>query len=316
MASSGFVAGIDFGGTSVKVGVVDEDGRVRARDSLDLNPRASAGQILDNVAGCLERLLSGSRPAIRIDAVGIGNPGFTDKSTGVLIGGCPNIPTLQGSSVQAFMAQRFGVPAFADNDATCAAGGELAFGAGRAYANFALITLGTAIGGGLVLDGRIYRGARGFAAELGHICLDCNGPWCECGSRGCFEQYASATAIVRGYAERCRKRGAAAENLSARDVVQRACAGDRLAVECLEEAAGRIAQAFGTLCNILNLEACIIGGGLSQAGDVLLEPVRRRLADFTWPVIGQGVKVIAAELRNDAGILGAAAQVMERSAHR
>ena len=194
-----------------------------------------------------------------------------------------------------------------------AAAGELAFGAGRRYANFVLITVGTAIGGGLVLGGRVYRGSRGFAAEIGHLCVSPGGLWCNCGSRGCFEQYASGTAIARVYAEKLRKRGMpATEGLTPQAVVERARAGDCLAVDTLEEAGAWIAQAFGSILNILDLEACIVGGGVSQAGEMLLEPIRRRLPDHCWRQIGDGVKVVAAELRNDAGILGAAAQALER----
>jgi glucokinase len=139
------------------------------------------------------------------------------------------------------------------------------------------------------------------------------GLWCNCGSRGCFEQYASGTAIARIYGEKRRKRGGAGpEKATPLEVVENARAGDRLAIDVIEEAGKCIAQAFGSILNILDLEACIVGGGVSQAGDLLLEPIRRHLPDYCWPQICQGVTVAAAELRNDAGILGAAAQALER----
>ena len=209
------------------------------------------------------------------------------------------------------MAKCFGVPALADNDATCAATGELVFGAGRSYRNFALITIGTGIGGGLVLDGRVFRGARGYAGELGHMCLDPHGPWCICGSRGCFEQYSSGSALQASYNRKAAKRGLHPAP-TVKVVVDKATEGDPLAVQVIQEAAARIAQAFGTLANILNLEACIVGGGVSRAGNILLDPIRARLPDFCWPPIGRSVEVRAAELYNDAGVLGAAAQVIER----
>jgi glucokinase len=205
------------------------------------------------------------------------------------------------------------VPAFAENDATAAAAGELSFGAGRRFRSFLLITIGTAIGGGLVLGGTVYRGSRGFAGEIGHVCMDPDGLWCNCGSRGCFEQYASAPAIARLFEEKLRKRSIAIDTeMSAKLVVERALAGDALALDTLDETARWIAQAFGTLLNVLDLEACMIGGGVSDAGETLLSPVRRHLPDFCWPQVGKDVKIVAAELRNDAGILGAAAQAMER----
>jgi glucokinase len=215
--------------------------------------------------------------------------------------------------VQQYLARAFDIPAFAENDATSAAAGELAFGAGRSFSSFVLITVGTAIGGGLVLNGKVFRGWRGFAGEIGHLCVSRDGLWCNCGSRGCLEQYASGTAILRIYEEKMRKRGRKQGSAATtQEVVDRAAAGDPCARDTIEEAGAWIAQAFGSLLNILDLEACIVGGGVSEAGEVLLEPIRRHLPDHCWPQIGDGVSVRAAELRNDAGILGAAAQAYER----
>jgi glucokinase len=306
-------AGIDFGGTSAKIGLVDRTGRIVARTQVVMDPRQDFEAIVDPVAQALRTLVAPVAPGDGLCAIGIGTPGFIDKSDGRLIGGCNNIPSLQKRSVQEYLARAFRVPAFADNDATCAAAGELLFGAGRNFSSFVLITLGTAIGGGLVLDGRVYRGWRGFAGEIGHLCVNPRGRWCDCGSRGCFEMYASGKAIARTYSEKARRRGGAPEaELQTRDVVERARAGDRCAQDTLEETGEWIAQAFGSLLNVLDVEACLVGGGVSEAGEVLLEPIRRRLPDHCWPQIGSGVTVLAAGLRNDAGILGAAAQAFER----
>jgi glucokinase len=306
-------AGIDFGGTSAKIGLVDPTGAIVARDSVALDPAESYDAIVQSVSRCLHGLLSRSKGTGSLATIGIGTPGFIDKKEGRIVGGSENIPALQDRSVQQALEKTFSVPAFAENDATAAAAGELAFGAGRRYGSFVLITLGTAIGGGLVLGGRVYRGSRGFAGEIGHLCMVPGGLWCNCGSRGCFEQYASGTAIARIYSEKLKKRDApGAECLTPKDVVERARTGDALAIDTLEEAGAWIAQAFGSILNILDLEACIVGGGVSQAGDILLEPIRRRLPDHCWRQIGHGVTVVGAELRNDAGILGAAAQALER----
>jgi glucokinase len=307
-------AGVDFGGSSVKVGLVDRRGGIHARETIEIDPRASFEGILEPVVHGLRRLAAGIEKGSSLRTVGIGTPGFTDTGTGVLVGGCENIPRLRGNSIQGFLADALGVPGYADNDATVAAAGELLFGAGRKYRNFVLVTLGTAIGGGLVLDGKVFRGARGFAAEIGHLCVDPNGVWCNCGSRGCLEQYASGTAMVRLYAEKAKKRGAELPGraLTPKDIVDRAGTGDPVARDTIEEAGRFLAQAFGTILNLLNLEACIVGGGVSRAGEILLEPVRRHLADHCWPLIGQGVEVVTAQLLNDAGIVGAAAQAFER----
>jgi glucokinase len=308
-------AGIDFGGSSAKIGLVNRRGRISARTALAMNPGESFEGIVAPVAAALRGLLAEHGEGLRMVTIGIGTPGFIDKKEGLLVGGCNNIPSLQRRSVQRYLGDAFGVPAFAENDATSAAAGELAYGAGRRFRNFLMITLGTAIGGGIVIDGKVYRGSRGFAAEIGHLCVNHGGLWCDCGSRGCFEQYASGTAIARIYAEKLRKRGCPPGGaVTPKTVTEAAIAGDPIALDVMEETGEWIAQALGSLLNILDLEACIIGGGVSEAGEVLLEPVRRRLPDFCWPQIGHGVQVVAAELRGDAGILGAAAQAFERAA--
>jgi glucokinase len=306
-------AGIDFGGTSAKIGLVDRTGTIHARAHVATDARESFEGIVGPVAETLRALIAKEARGLKLVTIGIGTPGFIDKTQGVLVGGCENLPALQKRSVSQSLQREFDVPAFAENDATSAAAGELAFGAGRSFSSFALITIGTAIGGGLILDGKVYRGWRGFAGEIGHLCVNPGGLWCNCGSRGCFEQYASGTAIVRLFSEKLRKRGAdPGSSLSTRDVVDRGKAGDECALDTLEEAGAWIAQAFGSLLNILDLQACIVGGGVSEAGETLLEPIRRHLPDNCWPQIARGVSVKAAELRNDAGILGAAAQAFER----
>jgi glucokinase len=303
---------VDFGGSSAKVGLVDRRGGILAKETVPIDAREDFERIVEPVESCIEGLAKRHGDRGRLIAIGVGTPGFIEEGSGRIVGGCENIPALQGRSLPEHMGGALGVPVFADNDANCAAAGELAFGAGRRFSSFAFITLGTGIGGGLVFNKRIFRGARGFAAEIGHMSLDPSGLQCNCGSRGCLEQYASGPAIVALYQEKRKKRELPAPILSPKEIADRARGGDSLAVETFDETGRWIAQALGTLLNLLNLEACILGGGISQAGDVVLEPVRRHLPDFIWPIVGAGVSIIAAHLSNDAGILGAAAQALER----
>ena len=307
-----YAAGVDFGGSSAKIGLIARDGSVLARETVSIDARADFDTVLGRVARRLGALVSERPRSDRLVVAGIGTPGFIDKRGGIVVGGSDNIPCLQNRSPQSFLERALGVPAFSENDATAAAAGELAFGAGRKFANFLLITLGTAIGGGLVLGGKVYRGSRGFAGELGHVCVVSDGLLCNCGSRGCFEQYASGTAIVRTYVEKMRKRGCNSPAATAKTVADNARSGDLQARETIEEAGRYIAQALGTILNVLDLEACLLGGGVAEAGDILLEPVQQRLPDYCWPQIAKGVQVLPAELGNDAGIRGAAAQALER----
>lgn len=307
------VIGIDIGGTAAKLGIVLSNGEIVEKDRAEIDAQASFMEIVTPIVDKVRELQCHTEEIGRCRAIGLCAPGFTNKANGVLVEGSKNIPAFEGKSLVNELKNEFRMPVFADNDATAAAAAELLFGAGKKYIHFALITLGTGIGGGLVLDGKVYRGSKGFAGEIGHICVDPNGRWCNCGSRGCFEQYASGTALVRVYAEKLRKRKLPKPDaLTARKVVYLAQRNDPLAVESIDEIARFIAQVFGGLINALNLEACIIGGGMSQAGDVLLQPIRRNIMDFTWPLLVKDVKVMAAKLQNDAGLLGAAAQAFER----
>ncbi|MCK5007017.1 MAG: ROK family protein [Spirochaetales bacterium] len=314
--SNRFFCGIDFGGTAAKIGIVDEKGNLTATERVEI----SAGDGYDDIFGEVAKKIRSlcGKLGVSLEAIGIGSPGFIDRSEGRVLQGSENLPVFKNRSLVKNLSDDFALPVFADNDANCAAAGELKFGVGAGYESFVMITLGAGVGGALVLEGRVFRGTRGLAGEIGHICLDPQGPFCTCGSRGCFEQYASASAIERSYLEKCGKRATGpvgptgAEPVTAEVVFQRAREGDGCAIEAVRETAQHIARVFGNLVNVFNPEACIIGGGISAAGEELLEPVTQYIADFAWPLPLSGVKIHTAALQNEAGILGAAAQCLER----
>lgn len=314
MGEGELAAGIDLGGTAIKMGLVDAGGRIVSREAVEIDAAAPYDRIAGQMVRGLSRLAEGA--AGRLAAIGLGTPGFIDAETGVIEEGVRNIPALEGRSlVPAFRDETAfrGVPVYADNDATCAAAGELRFGAGRSFRHFVLITLGAGVGGGLVLDGQVYRGARGFAGEIGHMVVQPLGEWCNCGSRGCLERYASGPAILRRYRDRCAKRGVTApESLTVKEVFELERQGDPLAADTIDEAARAIAQVFGSLTNLLNPQALIVAGGISRAGERLLAPIRRHLPDFTWPRLTKELAVLAGRLQEDAGLIGAAAQALER----
>jgi predicted NBD/HSP70 family sugar kinase len=213
--------------------------------------------------------------------------GSGDMVAGVDLGGSENIPAMLGRSPSAYLREKLGAPAWVDNDATCAAAAELAYGAGRGLNSFLLVTVGTGIGGGLVLGGRVWRGVRGFAGEIGHVSLDPRGHPCPCGSRGCLEQYASGPAIVRAWKERAGSRAETAA--SPLEVARLARRGDPAALAAFAAAGRAVGQALGAAVNLLDIEALLIGGGVAE-----------------------GVRVIAAKFGNDAGLVGAAALAWER----
>jgi glucokinase len=250
------------------------------------------------------RLLSDRKP----EAVGIATPGYADPSTGTLIDGANNVPALRRHSLPAFVAQRLGAPAFIDNDGTCATLGEMRFGAGRPFDRFVLITIGTGIGGGVVVGRRVVTGTGGMPAVIGALCLDSDGPTNYSGIPGTFERLASAAAFVGWYKSRSGRRDAS----SAEDVLRLAACRDAIAEAAVDGVAQTIAQAFGVMTNLLNLEVCIIGGGVSAAGEILLGAVRHHLARFTWPSLHRNVRVLLAYHGNDVGLIGAAVMAAER----
>ena len=325
-----YFCGVDFGGTAAKIGIVDEQGKLFGTEHQDILPSQSYEDIFGIVAHYIRRRCR--ELDVNVTAIGVGSPGFIDRTEGRVLQGSENLPVFKNRSLVNYLREDFMLPVFADNDANCAAAGELMFGIGVGYDSFVMITLGAGVGGALVLDGRVFRGTRGLAGEIGHLCLDAQGPFCSCGSRGCLEQYVSTWAIERSDREKVAKRAGAASTgtrpvkasggssgrkpgnqpITAETVFGRAKAGDPLAVEVVRETAEHIARAFGSLVNIFNPQACIIGGGISAAGKALLEPVQERIADFAWPLPLQDVKIQIAALQNDAGVLGAAAQCLER----
>ena len=301
------IAGLDFGGTAVKIGLISADGTVMSKTEMAFDPKKSFADLLDSVCDSVQSLQTSAK--VELAAVGISTPGYARSDSGVLIDGTHNVPVLKGRSLPAALGDRLRLPAFIDNDGTCAASGELLFGAGRRYNNFVLITLGTGIGGGVVVDRRVVTGRDGLPPEIGAICLDPDGPVNYSGIPGTFERLASASGIVEIYGSESNR---PPMGISPRDVFHRAAKGDTAAAATVDRVGRYIAQAFGIMINLLNLEACIIGGGISKAGNPLLEAVRRHLPAFTWPLLYRNAHVLLARLGNDTGMIGAATMAAQR----
>jgi glucokinase len=301
------VAGLDFGGTAVKIGLIAADGTVMSKSELAFDPKKSFEVLVNSVCDAVQTLQTSARA--ELTAVGISTPGYARPDSGVLIDGTHNVPALKGQSLPAALGDRLRLPAFIDNDGTCATIGELLFGAGRRFSNFVLITIGTGIGGGVVVGRQVVTGRDGLPPEIGAICLDPDGPINYSGIPGTFERLACASGIVEIYdAESNRP----TIGISAREVFLRAATGDTAAVTTVDRTARYIAQAFGIMINLLNLEACIIGGGLSKAGKPLLEAVHHHLSAFTWPMLHRNAEVMLARLGNDTGMVGAATMAAQR----
>jgi len=301
------IMGLDFGGTAVKIGLVSGEGAVLGKTSAAFAREKSFEELVDSVWDSIQRLFSSLKADLT--AIGIATPGFAEPDTGLLIDGANNVPALRGRSLPAALGGRLGLPAFIDNDGTCAVTGEMIFGAGRGFRNFVLITLGTGIGGGLVVNRQVVTGRAGLPPEIGAICLDPDGPTNYSGIPGTFESLACASGMINLYRTLS---GQVETKVTPQDIFGLAERGNKAASATVDHVGRYIAQAFGIMINLLNLEACLIGGGISAAGQLLLDAVRRHLPSYTWPMLYRQARVLLAELGNDAGWIGAAAMAAQR----
>lgn len=302
--------GIDLGGTKMLLGVLDPDSRV-----LWESRESSTGQSEEELVEMLVSEVAEAREArTAVAAVGLGIPATIDRAEGVAVSAV-NL-SIDNLPIRDLMEQRTGVPAFIDNDANVAALAEHLYGAARGAGNAVMLTVGTGIGGGLILGGELYRGANGAGAELGHMVIDIDGPRCQgnCPGRGCIETLASGTALGReGRAAAEREPGSALGRIAAegravdgRAVTEAALGGDEAAVRVFDLIGYRLGAALASLANIFEPEVIVIGGGVISAGDLLLEPARAELLARALPPMNR-TPVLAAQLGGDAGMIGAAA---------
>ena len=309
------VIGIDAGGTKLLGGVVEESLAVRDRVH-----RFWRGESRDEVLDVMVEAIEEARAAAgEVDAVGLGIPAIVDAASGTSEWST-HLP-LEGVRVRELMAERLGLPVYVDNDANLALLAESRAGAARGASHAVMLTLGTGIGGGLLLDGRLYRGARGGGAELGHVVVDLDGPPCQggCPNRGCLEALASGSAIGRegaaaGVAAPDSALGRAVaegREITGAFVTELAHDGDPAAREVLTRVGRWLGAGVSGLINAFQPEVVVIGGGAIAAGDLLLDPAREEVAARALPPLRDGVSVVAAELGAEAGLVGAGILALE-----
>ena len=315
--------GIDIGGTNVRAGVVDAAGNIRHRLSFPTEEHLGGGQLLDKMVGAANDCLAAG-VADRKDFVGIGvgSPGIIDPERGIVLD-CPGkIPGWTGTRVCAQLTQATGLPAWMDNDVKVIGLGEGWLGAGKGARSFLCFALGTGIGGAVIIDGQIYQGAHYNAGILGHIIVDARGYTCICGNRGCVEAYASSRSIagravdhiLRGVQTSIKDLvGGDLNKVDARVVAEAAEGGDEVARAVLREAGHYLATAIISAVHVLDPERVVIGGGAARAGKYLVEPVRELVEKYAWLPPGAKVEVVAAQLGDDAGVLGGAKLALDRT---
>lgn len=301
--------GVDVGGTTVKIGLFSGDGKLEEKYEIATDKSDQGAHIIEHIAAKLDEIIAEKSYGI-LDCmgVGIGLPGPVDRG---MILGCVNLGWGIFSIVEEFSKAFHNVPVYAGNDANTAALGEYVAGAGKGMKNMMMITLGTGVGGGIIIDGRILEGVNGGAGEIGHIPVNPQEQdTCGCGKKGCLEQYASATGVVR-IAEKLRKENgntALPADCTAKQVFDYAKQGDELAVQAVEELGRYLGLALASCACVLNPEGIVIGGGVSRAGKILLDVTEKNFQTYVFKPC-RNVKFCLAELGNDAGIYGAAAMV-------
>jgi glucokinase len=304
--------GVDVGGTKVAAGVVDVSGRVLAQTRRDTAAR-DADATLDAIVDAVKELAA-THP---VEAVGLAAAGFVDENRATMLFSA-NLPAWRGEPLRDELTAALDLPVVVENDANAAAWGESLYGAGSGEDHIVCITVGTGIGGGLVIGGELYRGRFGVGAEYGHVRVEPNGRPCGCGNRGCWEQYASGNALVREARWRAAEYRADAgillslgdgepEGIQGRHVTEAALRGDPVAIASFEAVARWLGQGMADLAAILDPGLFIIGGGVSDAGDLLIAPAREAYAQT---LTGHGHRPLAevrrAQLGNAAGIVGVA----------
>ena len=293
------ILSIDIGGTAVKMGLVDHEGAIHARHEASVCFDHYQTPILTTVIREAQAFLA--RESAQIEGIGVSATGQVDDRAGAVIGTNGKIPHYEGSQIKRDMEAAFGVPVFALNDANAAALGECFAGRAKGVQNVLMVTLGTGVGGGIVLGGRIFGGTRGIAGELGHFTLYQDGPRCPCGKRGCFESYAATTALVR------RAKEATGEaDMNGRIVFSRAADGDQAMLAVLSAWIDDIAAGISGLVHIFNPQMVLIGGGVSAQEALLIAPLRERVLRSVMPRFAECLQLEAATLGNDAGMIGAA----------
>lgn len=314
--SKPYVLGIDIGGTNTVFGIVDARGQVVASDSIKTRKHTNFDDYIEELHTEVSRLLKAYDAENQIQGIGIGAPN-ANYYTGE-IQNAPNLPWGNGIlPIAEKVSMAFGgVPVAVTNDANAAALGEMTYGAARGMKDFIMITLGTGVGSGIVVNGQLVYGHDGFAGELGHVVMKRNnGRVCGCGRTGCLEAYCSATGVARTAREFLEVRSDPStlrnldiENITSKDVYDAAIAGDKLAKEIFEYTGTILGEAFADFVAFSSPQAIVLFGGLAKSGDLLLRPLRETFEKSLFPIFRGKTKIILSELKeSDAAVLGASA---------
>ena len=307
-----YYVGIDLGGTNTKLGLVDESGNIIFTTIAKTDSIEGFSETIIRLSNILKAQIETSNVSFSdVKSVGIGVPGPVLNNR--IVKFWANFPWKNGVDLALEFEKNLGIPVKADNDVNVITLGEMWQGAGQGYKNVLGLAIGTGIGGGIIVDGKLISGLNGAGGEVGHIKIEHNGKLCGCGQKGCWEAYASATGIIREAQSRLAVnkqnllyKMTKGRDLEAKDVFDAARKGDEFSLDIVDYEAEKLALGIGNLLSILDPEIVVVGGGVALAGDFLFDRVKEKLKDVAFPSILENLKIVTATLGNDAGILGAA----------
>jgi len=314
-----YLVGIDIGGTNIKLALMDRSAHIKVKKVFPTEnfkgKEALIGELVSQITGLLHGYSVGKKDLI---GIGIGAPGIVDVRTGT-VHCLTNIPDWREVALGDILKRRLGVPVFVDNDVNVMALGEMRFGAARGADNILCITLGTGVGGGLIFDGKLYRGSSYAAGEFGHVPIGIDGPKCNCGGRACIEAYVGNNYIVRDVVARIRRgqktlikklAGGDLNKITPQTIDKAADMGDKFAKGVWVEVGNKVGIALAGAVNLLNIEKIVIGGGVAEAGKILFDSIRKTIDTRAMKIPARTVKVVKARLGYDAGVIGAASLVL------
>ncbi len=305
---TGVVVGVDLGGTNLRVAAVGPGGEVGLLERGETSAREGPGPVIDRILAAAGRIRASAEAAgSAVRGVALGAPGIIEARTGTVVSS-PNLPGWSDVPLLARIEEAAGLPVLVENDANAAAFGESWIGAGSGAASVVLVTLGTGVGGGLVMGGELWRGADGMAGEIGHMTVEPGGRPCACGNAGCLEPYASATGISSRYGELAGD----ARAVAASEVHRLARDGEPNARQCFREAGRALGIAFASLVNLLNPELIVVGGGVMPAWDSFIPAADQELRRRAFAAPAERVKIVPAALGDLAGLAGAAGLLWRR----
>ena len=308
--NSNLIFAADLGGTHLRAATVDQKGKIQFRFKQNTPQGSDPGAIVDAVVAAVHECRRQTGNSDQISAVSLVVPGTVKVEEGTVVK-APNLPCLDGFRLAAALTEQLDLPAILENDANAAAVGEMWQGAAVGCKTIICVTLGTGVGGGIILDGKLWRGVDGSAAEIGHMCVDpFGGVACTCGSRGCLEVFASATAIVRMTREASPRYPDSMlhgkDDLTAKMIFEAGKQGDELALGSFRRMGVYLGIGLANLINILNPEMIVIGGGVVNGWDLFEKHMHQQVEERAFPLLASRVKIVRAKCGDDAGLLGAA----------